>query len=305
MRIVLVGAVSFTQRCLEALVEAGANVVAVLTLAPEDGGFHGDYVDLGPAAERHGIPVVRVRDLGDPAELERLRSLAPDLVCVFGWSRLLPTAVLEIPRLGCIGSHPALLPEHRGRHPITWALVEGLTESGLTFFYLDEAVDSGDILWQRPFPIALEHDAASVYRKIEDLAKTAIREFLPRLADGTAPREPQDHSRATYWRRRTDEDRRIDWADPSMTNYNLVRGLARPYVGATTLVGGAEAIVWRAALPDGALPPGAAGLAPGTVVRRDRETTDVRCGDSYLTILEVEPPLPAWVQEGVRLGGDG
>ncbi len=279
-------------------------IVALLTLASEDAVFHGDYVDLGPAAGEHGIPVVRVRDLGDPAELQRLRALAPDLVCVFGWSRLLPAAVLEIPPLGCIGSHPALLPEHRGRHPITWALVEGLSESGLTFFYLDEGADSGDILWQRSFAIDPDDDAASVYRKVEDLAADAIQEFLPRLADGTAQRVPQDDARATYWRRRTDADRVIDWSQPAARIHDLVRGLARPYVGATTLVGGEETVVWRAALPAGALTgEPAAAEVPGTVVSRDRETMDVRCADSYVRLLEVEPPLPAWVTRGTQLGG--
>lgn len=285
MRIVFVGTVEFSRHCLEQIIAAGGQVVGVLTLAPDRGRFHGDYADLSPVAAAGGIPVHRIRNINDPDVLALVRSLRPDVILVFGWSQLLGSELLEI--APCIGTHPALLPRNRGRHPITWALVEGLEESGLTFFWLDDGADSGDILWQRAFPIAEEDDAAIVYRKIEGLAEEAIREFLPQLETGTAPRHPQSDDEATYWRRRTEADRWIDWRLPSKRIYNLVRGLARPYVGALTSRGGKDVIVWQARLqpPEMDAP---VGVEPGTVVD-DGDGLRVRTGDGYLTVLELDP----------------
>jgi methionyl-tRNA formyltransferase len=199
MRIAFVGAVEFSRECLEETLVTGGDVIAVLTLAAERAGFHGDYADLGPVAASHGVPVHRIGNINDPAEIELIRSLHPDVIFVFGWSQLLGPELLQL--APCIGSHPTLLPRNRGRHPLTWALVEGLEQSGLTFLWLDGDADTGDILWQRAFPIEIEDDAATVYRRVVRLGREAIREFLPALESGSAPRLPQNEALATYWRK--------------------------------------------------------------------------------------------------------
>jgi len=298
MRIVFVGTVQFSRECLEETLAAGGDVVAVLTLAPERAGFHGDYADLEPAATAHGVPVHRVGNVNDPETIALIRSLEPDVILVLGWSQLLGPELLSL--APCIGSHPALLPRDRGRHPLTWALVDGLEESGLTFLWLDEGPDSGDILWQRAFPIDAEDDAAALYEKIDRLGREAIREILPRLEDGSAPRLPQDEALATYRRKRTDEDRWIDWNAPTAVIHNLVRGLARPYVGALTRRGGQDVLVWRARLPGEAAPAAAKAAAPGTVLA-DAPELEVRTGDGHLTLLEVEPA--GLLRAGDLLGG--
>src|ERR1700730_11426069 len=165
MRIVFVGTVEFSRRCLEEVVAAGGDVVGVLTLPPERGGAHGDYADLSPVADAHGLSLHLIGNVNDPETLALIRSLRPDLILVLGGSQLLGPELLSI--ASCIGSHPALLPRDRGRHPLTWALVDGLDETGLTFFWLDEGADSGDILWQHAVRIDPDDDAASLYAKIE------------------------------------------------------------------------------------------------------------------------------------------
>ena len=288
-RFAFLGTVEFSRRCLEELLVAcpgaGSQVAGVLTLPREAASFNSDWADLAPVAERHGVPCHHIRTLDDPAALELLRGLAPDVLLVFGWSQLVRESVLAVPPGGCIGTHPALLPAGRGRHPITWALVEGRAESGLTFFYLDEGADSGDIVWQRAFPIALEHDAADVYETVCDLGCTAVRELVPLLAAGTAPRAPQDHARATIGRKRNDADRVIHWEGPAMAAYNLIRGLARPYLGATTTLDGGELVVLRARPPLAVVPPAA---PPGTVLARRGSELDIRTGDGVLTLVEIE-----------------
>ena len=303
MRIVFVGAVEFSRHCLEEVVKNGGNVVAVLTLAKEHAGFHSDYADLSDIAMQHGITVHSIKNINDLETVELIRSLKPDVIFVFGWSQLISKSVLEIPPLGCIGTHPTLLPRNRGRHPIVWALVKGLEESGLTFLYLDEGADSGDILWQKPFPIALEDDAKSLYEKIKALASEAIRKFLPQLEQGTALRMPQDYSQATYWRKRTEKDGEIHWTEPTMKTYNLIRALARPYVGAHTYVKGEKLLVWRARLPQRPLPSETLSLQPGTIFARTDTGFDVRTGDGYLTVLEYELLGGGAIEVGTQLGG--
>lgn len=285
MRIVFIGTVAFSRRVLEATLAAGGDVVAVLTLAPERGQRHGDYADLAPVAEAHGVPLHRIDDVNDPGTIELIRGLRPDVIFVFGWSQLLGGELLRL--APCIGSHPALLPRGRGRHPITWALVEGATETGLTFMWLDESVDGGDVLWQRRLSIGPDDDAADVYARIEDLAAAAVAEFLPQLEQGTAPRVPQDETAATYRRKRTDDDRMIDWRDSRRSIHNLVRGLARPYVGAVARLAGQDVLVWRTRIPGPEASPAPTG-EPGQIAWVGDEPAAC-AGDGWLVLVEVEP----------------
>jgi len=286
MRIVFIGTVSFSRACLEELFDLGADVAGVVTLEPGLRARAGDAADLAPLAGAHGVPVHEVRNVNDADVVQLIRSLRPDVILVLGWSQLLGPELLSI--APCIGSHPALLPRDRGRHPITWALVDGLGESGLTFLWLDAGADSGDILWQKSFRIDEDDDASTVYARVEELGRRAIAEFLPQLEAGTAPRRPQDERAATYRRKRTDDDRRIDWTSPSRDVHNLVRGLSRPYVGALTRIRGEDVVVWKVQPMDGAVGEGLNAAAVGTVVELDGALA-VRTGTGWVRLVEAEP----------------
>ncbi|MBI4064625.1 MAG: methionyl-tRNA formyltransferase [Elusimicrobia bacterium] len=303
MRIVFAGAVDFSRHALVEVLSCGGEVVAVLTLDPAHAGFNSDFVDLSPVAERHHIALHRIKNINGPETLELIRSLKPDVVFVFGWSQLISKAVLEIPPLGCIGTHPALLPKNRGRHPLIWTLVHGLSQGGLTFFYLDEGADSGDILWQKGFPVTLEDDAGTLYQKIKILATDAIKEFLPQLIEGKAPRLAQDHAQANYWRKRGQSDGEIHWDRPTMEIYNLTRALTRPYVGAHAYHGQDKVLIWRSRLPSSGVPREANDLAAGAVFSIRESGIVVRTGDGFLDIVEYEHKGGRVLAPGDRLGG--
>jgi methionyl-tRNA formyltransferase len=302
MRIVFIGAVQFSRHCLQEVLTNSGRVVAVFTLPRERAKFNADYADLSPVAAQYNVPVYLTKNINDPDNIEALRSLRPDVIFVFGWSQLISKPILDIPRLGCIGTHPALLPKNRGRHPLIWTLVEGLSESGLTFFYIDEGADSGDILWQRSFEIALEDDASTLYEKIKVLASQALREFLPQLHQGTIPRIPQDHSQATYWRKRTEKDGEIQWDAPTMTIYNLIRALTHPYVGAHTYLAGEKTLIWKAKLPSDPTSPDALALQPGIVFAQINQGFRVRTGDGHLIILDYGAAGDKVMTVGTKLG---
>lgn len=304
MRIVFVGAIQFSRHCLEEILRIGGHVVAVLTLAKERARNHSDYADLSEVASQCAVPIYQIKNINEPDNIELIRSLQPDVIFIFGWSQLIARQILEIPPLGCIGTHPALLPRNRGRHPIIWTLYEGLEEGGLTFFYLDEGPDSGDLLWQKRFSITLQDDAGTLYEKIKILASEAIREFLPQLEQGRAPRIAQDHSQATYWRKRTEKDGEIHWERTTMEAYNLIRALTRPYVGAHTFLEGNKILIWRAGLPEEPLSVDAISRDPGTVFGQCGKGFDVRTGNGHLIILEYEPVERGTIEVGARLGGN-
>ena len=302
MRIVFVGAVQFSDHCLKQVIAGSGDVVGVITLQAEDARFNSDYANLSGTAAASGIPVFFTKNINDQATVNLIRSLEPEVIFVFGWSQMIGEQLLELPELGCIGSHPALLPENRGRHPLIWALVDGMKQSGLTFFYMDEGADSGDILWQDQFEITIADTASSLYRKMEYLSSEAIAEFLPQLIRGDAPRTPQDASRATYRRKRGQKDGEINWASSSMQTYNLIRALSSPYIGAHTLVRGVEMKIWRADIPENRR---GGGATPGTVFSVSETCLRVSTGDGELSITGFDLPAGVNISRGDVLGVQG
>ena len=300
MRIVLIGSVDFTAHCLDHILANGGDIVGVITTAVP--GNNSDWVDLVELAARRSVPAFSVHKINDPVSIELVRSLNPDILFVFGFSQLIGRELLAIPKRGAIGTHPALLPRNRGRHPLIWALVEGLHESGLTFFHMDDGADSGDILWQRPFAITLDDDATTLYRKVKDLAAIAIPEFLPQLVAGNAPRIPQDSIQASYWRKRSEADGKIRWEAPAMETYNLVRALTRPYPGAHTFVRGEKLIVWKAELPVKGRAPGDPKAEPGTVVSATGRRLTVSTGEGVIDLVDWAAPQHVDFRDGMKLG---
>lgn len=285
IRIVFIGAVDFSAHCLQEVCLQTANVVAVLNPEPQGSHYNSDYADLAPIAAEYHLPLFRFRKISDPETVTLLKTLQPDVIFVFGLSQLIPPDILALPPLGCIGTHPALLPRNRGRHPLIWALVKGLSESGLTFLYLDEGTDSGDILWQRSFLITLDDTSATLYLKIKGLASVAIKEFLPQLESGVVPRIPQDHTLATYWRKRTYADGEINWRGTSLSAYNLIRALTHPYSGAHTFLQGRLIVIWRSRLLSRPTDSQPARLR-GEIVSRTENSFVVACGEGTLEVLE-------------------
>lgn len=295
LRIVMAGAVDFSRVCLETLIRSGTPLAGVLALPPGRARRHSDYADIGAPARQAGIPVAEAADINGGDALSALRAWRPDVLLVLGWSQLVGPELLGLPRMGAIGSHPALLPRNRGRHPIVWQLIHEEPESGLSLFWLDESADSGPILLQDRFPLSLDDDAGTFYRKTMDSARTLLPRAVKLLESGHPPRIPQDPAHATILRKRTADDSRIEWRGNARGVYNLVRALTRPYVGASARLGGRDVIVWRARRSDA---PGGT-VEPGTIVRVGGGIMSVATGDGTIDLLETDPPVERF-REGDR-----
>lgn len=290
----MIGCVQFSCAMLEHLLTLDdAEVVGVVTRGSST--FNADFCSLEPVATRHGAPVfVDVRNRQQEMA-GWIGGLAADVVYCFGWPYLLSEDVLGASTFGVVGYHPTELPLNRGRHPIIWALALGLERTASSFFRMDQGADSGDLLSQELVDITPEDDAGSLYERLIEVAKGQLGPMTAAIADGKIRPMPQDHSRATYWRKRSRDDGRIDWRMASTTLHDLVRALTRPYPGAHVEIDGEAYPVWRATVVDGEYRPSdVRNLEPGRVLQADGARLDVRCGIGVLRLLEHGLPSGVW-----------
>jgi len=283
MRIVFIGAVEFSLSALECLVNLGADVVGVCTLrAPT---FNSDHVDLSKISNSHGIPWLYANDINSIESISWIKDKSPDVIFCFGWSKLLKEDLLELTPLGVIGFHPAALPANRGRHPLIWAFVLGLKKTASTFFFMNAEADTGDILSQCEVEISDADDASTLYKKVTQLALDQIEEFLPKLTLNTYQRHSQDKRFANSWRKRGMRDGLIDWRMSAKSIQNLVRGLAKPYIGASFFVDGQEVKVWKTQLINDV----PRNIEPGKVLAVENCKPIIKCGEDAICLLETEP----------------
>lgn len=281
MKIVFIGCVQFSSLTLKYLLTMSCEDVEIVGIVTrKQSTFNADFFSLIPIAEQYRIPYFVAEGNDQQAIFEWLKKINPDVIYCFGWSYLLDRSILDLPRLGVVGYHPSLLPQHRGRHPIIWALVLGLKETGSTFFMMDEKADAGPIIDQKCVVIEHDDDAQTLYDKLSKVALKQINHFTLSLAEGRIEYIEQDHEQATYWRKRGKADGQIDWRKSAEEIYNLVRALTRPYVGAHFIYQGRDYKVWRANIVDDK-----STVSPGTIQDTDSGLI-VKCGSNALRVIE-------------------
>ena len=283
--------------CLEAAVSAGADVVGVVTLpGPIDPNRSGQC-SFEEIATRLGGELHETRDINAEETLDVVRNLDPELIFVVGWSQLVRDPFIALAREGVFGMHPTLLPRHRGRAPIPWAILSGLARTGVTLFEIvDATADSGAIVAQAVVDIAPDETATTLFDRIAAAHVELIGEWVPRLISRTAPRIPQDPTRASAWTKRVPADGIIDWETRAMYLHDWVRAQTRPYPGAFTYLGAEKVVVWKAR------PVKLDEVAPaGTIVATRPEGPVVACGDGGLLLEDVETGAPE-LAVGARLG---
>ena len=276
---------------LEALLEERAPVSGVITLTREAAAKRSGVADYHGLCERFGVPLYEVASINDEASVRLLQSLDLDLLFVIGWSQILRPEALRTARLGVIGAHASLLPRNRGSAPINWVIINGEQVTGNSLIWLDEAVDTGDVIDQIEFPITAYDTCASLYDRVALTNRDMILRVLPRLSRGERPGVRQTLNGEPVLARRRPKDGAIDWRRDAKAVYDFVRALTRPYPGAFGWLDGERWTVWQAAL----LPNGQ-GIAhpPGTVLGPIVSPVDdacgqlVACGSGTLALLELE-----------------
>jgi len=243
MRIALLGQAAFGADVLKGLLEHGHEVPGVF--CPPDRGARPD--PLKEAAQAAGAPVFQPAHLRDPEAYEAMVSLKADLGVLAFVTDIIPPRVFNAPKLGSICYHPSLLPRHRGSSAINWAVINGETHSGLTIFWVDQGIDTGDLLLQKTVEIAPSETTGEIYfNKLYPLGVAALLEAVELLAQGQAPRIPQDHSQGTYEPPCDERVAGLDWSQPGVRVFNFIRG-CDPQPGATTTFRGEKVKLYNAA----------------------------------------------------------
>jgi methionyl-tRNA formyltransferase len=283
VKIVFIGCVEFSFNALVTLLQnPKAEIVGILTRRTSPS--NSDFQSLESIAQEKSIPYVLAEEKTEAEILHWMKSASPDVAYCFGWSKLLKSEFLSLPRLGIVGFHPAKLPQNRGRHPLIWALALGLKETASTFFFMDEGADSGDILSQEGILITESDDAKSLYAKMTDIALKQIHTFTQDLAAGQIQRKKQEHALTNHWRKRSKLDGTIDWRMPATGIHNLVRALARPYPGAHFVSMGQEIKLWKTRIQ----PEAPANFEAGKVLSIHGKEITIKCGTGAICLIDHE-----------------
>ncbi len=215
--------------------------------------------------------------------VEELKAFNADVFIVVAYGQILSRAVLDVPPLGCLNVHTSLLPRHRGAAPIQAAIRDGDTETGVTIMFMDEGLDTGDILLMHRLAIACDETGGSLHDKLAQQAPAALEEALDLLAAGNPPREKQDESRVTHVRKLTRQDGRLDWTRPAIELDRLIRAFT-PWPATSCILKDAQIKIHRAqAIADADVCP-----APGTIVSATADGILVSCGSGLLNLREVQ-----------------
>lgn len=302
MSIVFMGTPDFAVVSLQALLDAGRPVTRVVTQPdrPRGRGRKRSGSPVKVCALRAGIEVWQPERVRDAAFIGRLREAAPGTIVVVAYGQILPRAVLDIPPLGCINLHASLLPRYRGAAPIHRAIMNGDTVTGVTTMYMDEGMDTGDIILQAEVPIRREDTVGTLHDRLAAAGAALLVKTVALVRRGEAPRRPQDSAAATYAPRLTGEDELIRWSRSAEQIRNHVRGMD-PWPGACTRIGKKRVKIWRVEVEG----PDADGSGqPGQVLAADPDYgIMVQAGDGRVVVTELQPPGGRRMSAGDYLRG--
>lgn len=285
MRIVFFGTPQFAVPSLEALIASHHAVVGVVSQPdrPKGRGHQLQPTPIRAVAEAHGIPLLQPARIREAAFLDRIRAFAPDLGVVVAFGRILPDALIAIPRLGLINVHASLLPKYRGAAPIQRAVLAGEPQTGVAIMRIVTELDAGATFAMRAVPIPPEATSGDMEAVLARLGADLLIPVIDDLAAGRAVETPQNHALATLAPKITKDEGPIDWTAPAQAVHDHIRGM-QPWPLASTLIRGTRYVIRKSAVATGVR-----GMA-ATVIRADGGELIVGCGnDTALRILEIQP----------------
>jgi len=255
MRIVFIGTGEIGVPTLEALLKSKHDVVGVVT-QPDKPVGRTQQIEPPPvkkafigSARPPGAPILQPPRIKDPHAIEEIRALTPGVIVVMAYGQILPPGILEIPKVACLNLHASLLPRWRGAAPIQAAIAVGDQRTGITVMYMDEGLDTGDILLQRAIDILPDDTGGSLHDRLGQIAPDALFESLRLLGAGTAPRTSQDNALATYAPKLKRDNGKIDWSEPAEAIERKIRAF-NPWPGAFMQIGGQNLKIFSATVVD-------------------------------------------------------
>ena len=280
MRVVFMGTPDIAATCLQKILEKGCNVVGVYTQPdrPKNRGMKLAFSPVKEVALANDLPVFQPENFREDETVEQLRALQPDVVAVVAYGRILPQRVLDIPAKGCINIHASLLPCYRGAAPYQWAVLDGLTETGVTAMYLCREMDAGDVIDAVKTPIGPDETAGQLLDRLAVLGADLLCTTLQRMKQGKVEATPQDCASVTYAPMLDKSMCPIDWSKTAQQVHNHVRGM-NPWPVATAQLGGNRFKIYTTAMTDEKTTE-----APGTILGLTKTGLRMACGDGVIEI---------------------
>lgn len=285
LRIIFAGTPDFAASALSALIESEHEVIAVYT-QPDRPAGRGRKLRASPVKEvavEHNIPVFQPENLKTSETQDELKNLNADIMVVAAYGLILPQVVLDIPRLGCLNIHASLLPRWRGAAPIQRAIAAGDKESGISIMQMNAGLDTGNILQLFSCPITAEDNGGDLHDRLAEIGANAIVEVLNDLDSDTLNPVIQDDSLATYAHKLDKKEAIIDWKNSATDIERFIRAF-NPWPVAFTYINDKTLRIWQAqVLTDNS------DLEAGTIIRCDKKSIDISCGEGVLRILKLQP----------------
>ncbi len=284
MRVIFMGTPDFAVGTLEEIVAAGHEVVLVVSQPDKAVGRSKalKYTPVKACALAHGIEVYQPERVRNEECIEYLRSYEPDIIIVEAFGQLIPKAILDMPRYGCVNVHASLLPKYRGAAPIQWAVINGDPVTGVTTMRMDEGLDTGDMIMKREVALREDETGGSLFERLSEAGAKLCVETMAAIENGTAVYTPQDHEQATHTKKIYKEMGSIDWSRDAQTIECLIRGLD-PWPSAYTRLNDRTLKIWKAKVIAGD-----SDMPPGCIVKADREGLLVQTGEGMLLLTEVQ-----------------
>lgn len=245
MKFAFVTCVQIGLSCMEAIYKINGKLDLIISLPDEKAKKKSGRIYVDDFSEKHNIPVIKSNHVNDAAVIEAIKAHNIDWLFIIGWSQIASKEVIEAPNLGAIGAHPTLLPLGRGRAAIPWAIIKGLDKTGVSFFKMDEGVDTGLILGQEIVPIQPTETAFTLYYKVNTAHEVLIKKLFVDLKNNAVVGKIQDESKATYWEGRKPKDGELFEVMSVNEVDRLVRATTKPYPGAFIIRGDKKIIIWK------------------------------------------------------------
>lgn len=299
MRVIFMGTPDFSVGTLEALIEAGHEVVLAVTQPdkPKGRGKEMQFTPVKEVAIRHNIPVFQPKRVRNEECIEELRKYNADIMVVIAFGQILPKEILEMTPYGCINVHASLLPKYRGAAPIQWSVIDGEKISGVTTMQMDEGLDTGDMIMKTEVPLAEDETGGSLHDKLAAAGAKLCVETLKALEDKTATWEKQGETTTDYAKMLTKQTGNIDWTQSADSIERLIRGL-NPWPSAYTMWEEKVMKIWKAQVTENT-----SGEEPGTIVKVEKDSFIVQTGEGQLKIMELQIPGKKRMDAGAFLRG--
>lgn len=285
MKTILIGAVTTTRRVLETMIEVDFPISYVFSLDDAVSENVSDYDPIFKTAEKYNVPYKKFKKINDEENVKIIKEIEPDYIFVIGLSQLVKDEIINAAKKGVIGFHPAPLPKYRGRATNVWQQLLGVKESAVSVFFIDDGIDSGDILAQEPYYIGDNDYCQDVLDKIDEVAIVAMRKVLIGLRDNTLVPVKQNDEEASYTLKRSPEDGLIDWNQSIKDIHLFIRAISKPYPGAFSMYDGkSKIVIYRAEILENKKYIG----FNGQIAELRKDGFDVVCKDGLLRVTDYE-----------------